>query len=164
MQKGNAAMGIFSSANIYDLDPGVVAEGGKIAYACPAARAIGRGRYWCFLGFGLGINKDSKSKDAAWDFIKVVAGKPAQIRMATELATARRVPVSTRTRQSRPKTPRLHATMEALKVRAAQGSVSKWPEIEDALGVRAQPGAVAEKAADHAISDASKRIGTIIGA
>jgi multiple sugar transport system substrate-binding protein len=164
MQKGNAAMGIFSSANIYDLDPSVAAEGGTIAYSAPPHGPSVAGGSGVFWAFGLGINKDSKSKDAAWDFIKVVAGKPAQIRMATEAGNGSPRASVYQDASVQAKNSSATATMDALKFAQPKDPHPKWPQIEDALGSELSLALSQKKTADQAMSDASKRIGTIIGA
>lgn len=164
MQKGTAALGIFSSANIYDLDPQVVSDGGKIAYAAPPhgpGVAGGAGVFWAF---GLGINKDSKNKDAAWDFIKLVAGKTAQIRMATEAGNGSPRASVYQDASVQAKNASATATMDALKTAQPKDPHPKWPEIEDELGSEISLALSQKKTAEQAMGDASTKIASIIGA
>lgn len=163
MQKGAAAFGIFSSANIYELEPDVAGEGGEIAYSAPPHGPGVEGGAGVFWAFGLGISKDSPRKDAAWHLIQFIASYQAQVRMALEagngspLASVYQSPEVMEFNKS------ATATMDALRTARPKDPHPKWAEIEDVLASEISLALAQRKTAEEAIADATTQIETIIG-
>lgn len=113
-----------------------------------------------FGGWGLGITKDSKNKDAAWEFIQWATTQQMEIRLAYSGQGARR---STLTNPNLVKKYiEYQAMVSSLELSKGRPRIPEWTEMADAIEVALSQALTGEKTPSEALGEANQKIALVL--
>lgn len=117
-------------------------------------------RHPVFGGWGLCITKDSKNKDAAWEFLQWATTDNMEKKLAYSGQGARR---STLTDPSLVKKYIEYPTMvSSLEISKGRPRIPEWPEMADAIEVAISQALTGEKSAATALSEANQKCSLVL--
>jgi multiple sugar transport system substrate-binding protein len=113
-------------------------------------------------GWGLGINRDARNQDLAWEFIKCATSPEMNLMVALEAANApvRRSVFLNPEFQSL--FPAADATLEALEGDRIRPGLTNWTAIEEVLASELSQALVGSKSARDSINDSIRQINELL--
>ncbi len=162
MAQGRAAMSIMFSAYWSRLeDPRNSTVAGKIGYAAVPRDPAVRNAYFV-RGWSVVMNRASKRKDAAWEFVRYFTGPALQKRMAIEFGN----PVSrlsvARDAEVAAKVPVTAALAQALGAAKIQANTPALPRIWDALARHIGAAQAGQVSARDALAAAERDVNAVL--
>jgi len=158
---GGASMQLSNSGDITKYQK--AAPDRDLRVVMPPAFQGSKGRAFGGAANGLMINKDSKHKDRAWDFIKYMTTGETSVKYAETVGS---LPIRASAAKSAYVTsnPELLKTVKALAVTHANPNVPGWVQMRDAIGKQLEQALHGKISAADALKQAATEVDKIIAA
>jgi len=113
-------------------------------------------------GWGFGVSRDSRSKDAAWQFVKYMASPKAQDLMAIKYANSPTLKEVYQNREFQAVFPEALPVLSVLDHASSRTGVVQWTRIEDIMSATLSAALVGDKSVPDALADAERQVTQIL--
>ncbi len=166
MQAGNAAMAITYSPYFLDMNNKEKSEfAGNFAVSPTIPYVEGSGMKQGMTeisGWGIAINKNSKNKDAAWEFLKFLGSEEEQLKLATENSNSPVVKSVFESDAYKKIYPDSGAVLNALIGAKYRPGIAKWAQVEEILSREVSAAMSEIKTVEQALADAERDVNNVL--